>query len=381
VDRGLTKARGDGTDNAGVSAPSQPVPLRDGSRIEIRAIRGEDRDALRAGFEQLSAESRYRRFFGPMPELSARDLDYLTEVDHHDHEALVAADLETGEGVGVARFVRTGDAVAEPAMVVLDEWQGRGVGLALLEALVARARAEGVTRFEAPVLATNTDAIRLLERLGETTKQRSGREVQLTIELPAPGVVDPRWRTLLSTFASGALQPGRTLLERLWPRRPGSPDDERVNVILVGVDGLSLATRWIYAMCPVDERDDGIARLARWAREHAAGHEVPPPLAGHLPSPERAQHQQLERVEKIYKRLVALRNRYKVAFGQIDVQLKRRYDLSPNLVYTLLVLTLTAVIFIPTVAVPSLRRYAIASAALFAAAFGWAVPWLAQLAK
>jgi nucleotide-binding universal stress UspA family protein/GNAT superfamily N-acetyltransferase len=220
-----------------VSAPSQPVPLRDGSRIEIRPIRGEDRDALRAGFEQLSAESRYRRFFGPMHELSARDLDYLTDVDHHDHEALVAADIETGDGVGVARFVRTGDAVAEPAMVVLDAWQGRGVGLALLEALAARAIAEGVTRFEAPVLATNTDAIRLLERLGETTKQRSGRELQLTIELPAPGVVDPRWRTLLSTFASGALEPGRTVLERLWPRRPGSPDDERVNVILVGVDG------------------------------------------------------------------------------------------------------------------------------------------------
>ena len=54
---------------------------------------------------------------------------------------------------------------------------------------------------------------------------------------------------------------------------------------------------------------------------------------------------------------------------------------SPNLVYTLLVLALTAVIFIPTVAIPSARRYAIGAAALFAIAFGWAVPWLAQLGK
>ncbi len=54
---------------------------------------------------------------------------------------------------------------------------------------------------------------------------------------------------------------------------------------------------------------------------------------------------------------------------------------SPNLVYTLLVIALTAVIFIPTVAVPSVRRYAIAAAAVFAASFGWAVPWLAQLGK
>jgi len=54
---------------------------------------------------------------------------------------------------------------------------------------------------------------------------------------------------------------------------------------------------------------------------------------------------------------------------------------SPNLVYTLLVLSLTAVIFIPTVAFPSARRYAIGAAATFAIAFGWAVPWLAQLGK
>lgn len=80
-----------------------------------------------------------------------------------------------------------------------------------------------------------------------------------------------------------------------------------IAAVVDGVGGLSLETRWTYAMCPIDERDYGIARLARWAQEHAAGHDVPPPLAGHLPSPDRAQHQQLERVEKIYKRLVAWR--------------------------------------------------------------------------
>jgi LemA protein len=35
-----------------------------------------------------------------------------------------------------------------------------------------------------------------------------------------------------------------------------------------------------------------------------------------------------------YNRLVALRNRFKNAYAQIDVQLKRRYDLIPNLVET-----------------------------------------------
>jgi ATP-dependent RNA helicase SUPV3L1/SUV3 len=80
-----------------------------------------------------------------------------------------------------------------------------------------------------------------------------------------------------------------------------------IAAVVDGVGGLSLQTRWIYAMCPVDERDYGINRLARWARDHAAGQDVPPPQAGHLPSPERTQHQQLERAEKIYKRLVAWR--------------------------------------------------------------------------
>ena len=59
----------------------------------------------------------------------------------------------TGEGVGVARYVRTGPDVAEPAIVVVDGWQGRGVGSRLLDALVKRAREEGIRRFQAPVSA------------------------------------------------------------------------------------------------------------------------------------------------------------------------------------------------------------------------------------
>src|SRR5579859_2903290 len=148
--------------------------LREGSHIDIRPISPEDRTALREGFERLSPESRYRRFFGPMPELSERDLDYLTQIDHHDHEALVATEPNTDTGVGVARYVRTAATVAEPAIVVADDWQGRGVGMALLRRLADRAREEGITRFEAPVLATNAQAIGVLARLGETTKHRAG---------------------------------------------------------------------------------------------------------------------------------------------------------------------------------------------------------------
>jgi nucleotide-binding universal stress UspA family protein/GNAT superfamily N-acetyltransferase len=212
------------------------VKLRDGSRIDIRPIGPDDREILAEGFERLSPESRYRRFFGPMPELSKRFLDYLTVVDHHDHEALVALDAETGEGVGVARYVRTKPDVAEPAVVVIDDWQGRGVASVLLDRLVERARDEGIARFEAPVLATNRDAIAVLEGVGRTTQRPEGREVQLTIDLPQPGVALP-WHSVLREVAVGTIQPARTLIERIWPRRLGEPSDERRNVIVVGTDG------------------------------------------------------------------------------------------------------------------------------------------------
>ncbi|WP_370454996.1 helicase-related protein [Roseicella aquatilis] len=74
-----------------------------------------------------------------------------------------------------------------------------------------------------------------------------------------------------------------------------------------GVAGLDLLHRWTYAMCPVDERDNGTARLARWAIEHGAGRPVAPPNAGRLSAPERASRDELERAEKTHKRLVAWR--------------------------------------------------------------------------
>ena len=84
-----------------------------------------------------------------------------------------------------------------------------------------------------------------------------------------------------------------------------------------GVPGLALLDRWTYALCPVDERDNGVARLARWAVEHGAGRPVPPPMAGRLPAPERAAREELERAEKVHKRLVAWRwlsLRFELAF-------------------------------------------------------------------
>jgi nucleotide-binding universal stress UspA family protein/GNAT superfamily N-acetyltransferase len=214
---------------------TRPVTLRDGAEVVLRPIAPQDAGALRAGFERLSPRSRYRRFFSSVSRLSDRDVRYLTEVDHHDHEALVAV-AANGDLVGVARFVRTGAAEAEPAIVVADDWQGRGVAGALLDALAARAREEAVEVFRAPVLAENPEAIRLLSRLGDTTTRADGREVELEIVLRPEEEAAGRLRGLLRLLAGGA-HPGLALLHRLAWRPPRTELGRALrDTIVVAVD-------------------------------------------------------------------------------------------------------------------------------------------------
>ena len=165
--------------------------LRDGEQIVIRPIRPEDRSELAAGMQRLSQESRYRRFLTPASELSAAQLSYLTEVDHSDHEALVALQPETGHGIGVARFVRSPEdrELAEVAVAVADSWQGRGVGTALLGRLAERARAEGVGRFTAVVLAENRPMLELIDAIGEAhVVDRDQGSVAIEVDLPPEGI-------------------------------------------------------------------------------------------------------------------------------------------------------------------------------------------------
>jgi len=165
--------------------------LRDGEQILIRPIRPDDRDELAAGMERLSPESRYRRFFTPTAELSAAALDYLTDVDHHDHEALVAVEPATGHGIGVARFVRSPEdrERAEVAVAVADSWHNRGVATALLDRLTQRAREEGVCRFSAEILSDNRPMLELIEELGDVTARHLDHgAVEIEVQLPPEGI-------------------------------------------------------------------------------------------------------------------------------------------------------------------------------------------------
>jgi ribosomal protein S18 acetylase RimI-like enzyme len=153
-------------------------------------------------FARLSPESRYRRFFTPMNQLSEGTLTYLTEVDHVDHEALVAVSAADGL-VGVARYVRpTPDSsVAEAAITVIDDWQGRGLGRRLLLRLATRARQQGVRQFSALVKVENPAAVELLRGLGQSELTRQGDEYRLLIDLPERGVGTKLARALRAAAA------------------------------------------------------------------------------------------------------------------------------------------------------------------------------------
>lgn len=171
---------------------SAEAGLRDGGTVRIRAIRPGDKQALRWGFARLSKEAVYHRFFQTKGGLTEQELRYLTELDFHNHVALVA-EVEV-EGVdrviGVGRFVR-GTAAdmrdrAEVAFTVADQFQGRGVATLLLEHLARLARAIGIHRFEAEVLPDNRQMLDVFEHSGLEVTERA-REGVVHVELRIPG--------------------------------------------------------------------------------------------------------------------------------------------------------------------------------------------------
>jgi RimJ/RimL family protein N-acetyltransferase len=142
--------------------------LRDGRRVEIRALRPDDRAALLAAVARSSAQSLYRRFFEIKRHFTEPEIEFFLNVDFVDHVALVAVAEENGQPVviGGARYVAVKPGKAEVAFALIDEYQGHGIGAALLRHLAAIARNAGLEEVIAEVLPDNLPMLKVFEKSG-----------------------------------------------------------------------------------------------------------------------------------------------------------------------------------------------------------------------
>ncbi len=174
--------------------------LADGTEVLLRPIRADDKDSLQESFDRLSPESRYRRFFTAMPKLPQGWAENLTDVDHRNHRAWVVIDpaghteIEGADGAGIAvgRMVVDPDdpTVAEAAVTVLDDYQHRGIGRLLLDAIVSTAALAGIERIRAETMTDNRGMIELMKDLGaHKNPDRTDHDI-VSYELDVPSVDD-----------------------------------------------------------------------------------------------------------------------------------------------------------------------------------------------
>jgi ribosomal protein S18 acetylase RimI-like enzyme len=160
------------------------VKPKQGSVLLVRPLRNGDTATVQAVFERLGDDSRRARFNGSKPRLGEQELRRLAAVDA-THHALVAYVDADPRPVAIARLVRSG-ASAEIAFEVADAYQGRGIGSALTQELVADACAAGIVEVTALVRSDNRAAFAVLSRvLGQFELRLEGPETLVRAPLPA----------------------------------------------------------------------------------------------------------------------------------------------------------------------------------------------------
>jgi GNAT superfamily N-acetyltransferase len=165
---------------------SAVVTLRDGRLAEIRALKASDQEDLIAAVGRTGAQSLYRRFFGIKRDFSATEIAFFLNIDFISHVALIAK-VDEGERsviVGGGRYIAVQRGVAELAFAVIDEYQGQGVGAALMYHLTALARNAGLQEFIADVLPDNMAMLAVFQKSGlPLSTTRSEGVVHVTLRV------------------------------------------------------------------------------------------------------------------------------------------------------------------------------------------------------
>jgi RimJ/RimL family protein N-acetyltransferase len=163
--------------------------LRNGLTVTVRHLRPDDRVRIAKAVRQLDRESIYTRLFSYRSELTESALDRIMRVDPEREVALVVTTLEDDDEtvIGAGRYFVSGaddDRIAEVAFVVEEDYQGLGIATMLLKHFVSLAQAQGITKFEADVLAENKSMLAVFARSGlPTTVRRDGNTTHLTLGL------------------------------------------------------------------------------------------------------------------------------------------------------------------------------------------------------
>lgn len=195
-----------------LEAEAREATLKDGTRVYLRPIRPGDKESLQRGLQQMSPESRYRRFFAPVDHLTDQQLRYFTEVDQQDHLAWVAGlpDRPHSPLVAVARCVRLKDEpdAADAAVTVIDAEQGKGLGRLLLRVLAESAIKRGIKRFTLSVLGENEKMLALMHDAGAVSDGVHGGVHEMHVVLPdaVEGLDHTAAPRVLKVAASGQVQ-------------------------------------------------------------------------------------------------------------------------------------------------------------------------------
>jgi acetyltransferase len=142
-----------------------------GQAVTLRPLRPDDIDIESTFLNALSPETRHNRLLGGMIRITREYLEKLTTVDFSKDVALAATLMLSDREslIGVGRYVRTPDGNAcEFAIVIADEWQGKGIGKRLLQKLVDIARSRGLREIYGEILSSNRRMLELCRKLGFT---------------------------------------------------------------------------------------------------------------------------------------------------------------------------------------------------------------------